>query len=104
MVLASNPKTHIAIVSYAARFLYGPRLPGFGSLASTSATISSTDHSLSVIPAAIAGGIDAGRAMALSGAPWRVGKPRMMPDQCLQTRSPRSGLGISPIQASPNLP
>jgi hypothetical protein len=30
----------------------GPRLPGFGSLASTNATISSTDHSLSVMHAA----------------------------------------------------
>jgi hypothetical protein len=37
MALASNPQTHIAIVrtmAYAARFLYGPRLLGFASLAS----------------------------------------------------------------------
>ena len=41
--------------AYAARFLYGPRLPGFGAAASIIATMSASSHSLSVTPAAIAG-------------------------------------------------
>lgn len=42
-------------VDYSGRFLYGPRRPGFGARASTSATISSIDQSRSETPAAIAG-------------------------------------------------
>jgi uncharacterized membrane protein len=52
-------------------------LPGFGSLASTNATISSTDHSLSVIRAAIA----AASFDHLVGALLK--KPRYVEAECL---------------------
>ena len=44
-----------ALQSVPARFLYGPRGPGFGAVASTSAAISSMLQSRSATPAAMAG-------------------------------------------------
>jgi hypothetical protein len=51
-LLVQLEPTHPAARDHDA-FLYALRLPGFGSLALTSATISSTDHSLSLIPTAM---------------------------------------------------
>jgi hypothetical protein len=48
----SSPRARIRKTRPQRACCNGPRLPGFGSLASTNATISSTDHSLSVMPAA----------------------------------------------------
>ena len=63
-----------------ALFFIGPRLPCFGSPASTRATISSTDHSLSAIPAAIEGvftrrnlATDDGRADYVGGGASHLG-------------------------------